>query len=267
MLDIYTATLGAKLELLRQDIDALGGLTIWHIIHPPGVSFTESVAAGAALCCESRSGGLYSALNEVCATSGQAMWLSYINDDDRLLDGFGKMLKLHLAEANENVIAFGRVIMRDEHGVSLYDFPCTDRMQDLAPLWHESIMPFTQQGMIFSRTAWKTLGGFDGSYRYSGDLDFWVRAHLAGFTFKYYDLPVAAWRIRPGQLSGNKAAVQIETQRALAPILALDIPWHKRQIAKLRFRIRNLPHYCHRLVKLGEFRQASVFGKAGANIL
>jgi hypothetical protein len=260
MLDIYTATLGAKLELLRRDIDALGESTFWHVIHPPGASFTGGVAARASLCCESRSCGLYSALNEVCATSGQERWLSYVNDDDRLLGGFGKMVKLHLAEANENVIAFGRVNMCDEHGASLYEFPFTDRMHDLAPLWAESIMPFTQQGMIFSRLVWETLGGFDERYRYSGDLDFWVRAHLAGFTFKFYDLPVAAWSIRPGQLSGHRAAVQLETERALAPIREMNLSWVERKLAKLRFRLRNSPQYIRRGLKLRRLRQAEVFG-------
>lgn len=259
MLDLYTATLGATLKLLSRDVDALGESVNWHIIHPEGVRLTEDIARSATLCTEDRSGGLYAALNQVGNMSGDARWLSYINDDDRLLCGFSRMFNLHLEQSDERVIAFGRVIMLDEAGNALYDFPISDRMQDLAALWAEGVMPFTQQGMIFSRMVWNALGGYDESYRYSGDLDFWVRAHFAGFRFKFYNFPVAAWRIRPGQLSANKEAVQLETNRALAPIRALTIPWRRRQMAKLRFRLRNLPHYAQRIIKLGRLRQAAVF--------
>jgi glycosyltransferase involved in cell wall biosynthesis len=232
----------------------------WCVVCPPHrrVALGEMLGGEAQVIGE-RSTGMYGAVNCGIAFT-TANWITYINDDDALAPGFNLMAHRHCIAENERVVAYGRVAMIDEAGGELYQFPTTGEAADRLELWREGIMPFTQQGMIFSRLVWETLGGFDESYHYSGDLDFWVRAHIAGFTFKFYDLKVAAWRIRPGQLSGHHLAVQLETERALAPILDMNLSWGGRKLAKLRFRWRNSPHYIRRGLKLRRLRQAKVFG-------
>jgi glycosyltransferase involved in cell wall biosynthesis len=242
-------------------VKAASGVSDWALVCPADrlheLSFLVKVPEGVRFYAEERS-GMYSAINSGFRNC-EGEWLSYINDDDRLEEGFTAMVKSHCVTGNEAKIAYGRVKMINEYGNSLYDYPWTGRVADIVALWSAGIMPFTQQGMVFHRSVWDRLGGFDGSYRYSGDLDFWVRAHLAGYTFKSYDLTVASWRIRPGQLSSNKSAVQAETKRALAPIRALRLPCSSRNIAKLRFRFRNFFQYLQRISKIGRLTQASVF--------
>jgi GT2 family glycosyltransferase len=201
---------------------------------------------------------MYAAINSAMREC-PGEWFSYINDDDRLERGFGEMLREHCVPANERVIAYGRVDMIDEAGRRLYGFPSTGRAGDIAALWCEGIMPFTQQGMIAHRSVWDAVGGFDENYRYSGDLDFWVRARQCGFRFKYYNKTVACWRIRRGQLSANKAGVRRETTRALTPVMAHPPSWWRRLSAKARFRLVNIPCYLGRWARLGRLRQSEVF--------
>lgn len=231
----------------------------WCVVCPPQRRVALSaMLGGEAQVIDERSAGMYGAVN--CGVEfTTAEWITYINDDDALEPGFVTMAHRHCVAGNERVIAYGRVAMIDLSSRELYQFPTTGEAADRLALWREGIMPFTQQGMIFSRQVWETLGGFDESYRYSGDLDFWVRAHLAGFTFKFFGLPVAAWRIRTGQLSGHHVAVREETERALAPIREMKLPWWVQKQAKLRFRVRNLPQYFLRGLKLHRLRQAGVF--------
>ena len=231
----------------------------WCVVCPPRKrDALGDMLGGEAQVIGERSTGMYGALNCGVAST-TAKWITYINDDDALGPGFITMAHRHCIAGNERVIAYGRVAMIDAAGRELYQFPTTGKASDRLALWRLGIIPFTQQGMLFSRLVWETLAGFDESYRYSGDLDFWVRAHLAGFTFKYYDLPAAAWRIRPGQLSGHHVAVREETERALAPIREMNFPWWVQKQAKLRFRVRNLPQYFWRGLKLRRLRQAGVF--------
>lgn len=204
--------------------------------------------------------GLYAALNQGLGLAGEWEWFSYINDDDRLGPDFAALAERHCRPGNERVIAFGRVSMIDAEGRYLYDFPSTDRIADLPALLAEGIMPFTQQGMIAHRDVWERLRGFDTSYRLAGDLDFWVRAHRAGFVFRFYPLKVGEWRLRRGQLSGDHARMAEESARCLAAIRT-DAPgrW-TRELARLRFRLRNIGHYARRFWRLRCLRQARVFG-------
>jgi glycosyltransferase involved in cell wall biosynthesis len=48
-----------------------------------------------------------------------------------------------------------------------------------------SAFPMTQQGAVWRREVFATLGGFDESFHYIMDYDFWIRAHLAGFSLHY----------------------------------------------------------------------------------
>lgn len=54
-------------------------------------------------------------------------------------------------------------------------------------------------GMGFRRQLWELIGGFDESYRYGGnDIEFCLRAHLAGHPVELVDGAKVHYRIRPG---------------------------------------------------------------------
>ncbi len=256
-----TATLGCSqwLNNLAKSIDKLNSDIEWRVVsrHLPilttqrkGMTYIEEDLGG---------NGLYGALNQACAFRPEWRWFTYINDDDLLLEGIDELIDLHCRPGNERIIAFGKVSMINEDGETLYNFPTTDRICDFTALWRQGVTPLTQQGMFVSKLVWDTLGGFDDSYRYSGDLDFWIRAHLAGFKFKYYNIPVASWRIRSGQLSSNHVSVLAESEKALKPVLTMPCSWKSATLALTRFRLYNASQYFRRFCKLGRIRQSSVF--------
>ncbi len=255
-LRLVTATLGSG--RFAQDLMAtIPPATKWSVVSrggppvwlPPDAIFIEEGAVSL---------GLYGALN-LGLSQGYWDWFSYVNDDDRLGADFARLAAVHCRPENRRVIAFGRVSMIDEAGRSLYDFPTTDRLGDLAALLSEGIMPFTQQGMIASRDVWETLGGFDARYRLAGDLDFWVRAWQAGFEFRFYDLRVGDWRLRAGQQSADGQRMWAEQERCLAAIREKAPPRRARFVAKWRFRLRNTPNYLARFWRLRRLRQSTVF--------
>lgn len=205
---------------------------------------------------------MYAALNAGLASAGPWEWFSYINDDDLLGADMAKLIRLHCRPGNENVIAYGRVAMLAEDGRELYQFPTTARTQDLAALLPQGIMPFTQQGMVAHRRVWERLGGFDASYKLAGDLDFWVRAWQAGFTFRYYRLPAGAWRLRPGQLSSRSEAMWAEQNRCLEQVRKQRQAWGRMAWAKWRFRLENSGGYLLRFWHLRRLRQSAVFTSA-----
>ena len=233
----------------------------WCVVAATMPGWTEGAASPVRFVRENEPpGGLYAALNQGLGQAGEWEWFSYINDDDRLGPDFAALAERHCRVGNEGVIGFGRVAMIDEGGRYLYDFPSSGRMDDLPALLAEGIMPFTQQGMIAHREVWERLGGFDASYRLAGDLDFWVRAHRAGYVFRFYNLRVGEWRLRKGQLSGDYAGMAEETSRCLAGVRAEAPGRWTRELARLRFRLRNASHYARRFWRLRCLRQARVFG-------
>ena len=233
----------------------------WRVVSPAAdLDWVQGGAVSANFITEPPGGlGMYAALNAGLAAMGDAQWFSYINDDDRLGKDMAELIRQHCRPGNENVIAYGRVSMISENGRHLYDFPTTDRVQDLGALLPQGIMPFTQQGMIAHRSVWERLGGFDVSYRLAGDLDFWVRAWRAGFKFRFYDLRVGEWRLRPGQLSGRTEEMWREQARCLEPLLKDPPSRLRRALAKGRFRLTNTPNYFRRYWRLRRMRQSEVF--------
>jgi glycosyltransferase involved in cell wall biosynthesis len=60
------------------------------------------------------------------------------------------------------------------------------------------------------REAIEAIGGFDTSLRSSEDLDAWIRLMAAGWELAYVPRPLARYRRREGQMSGN-TRVMLET--------------------------------------------------------
>lgn len=249
-LRIVTATRGESLfwtAMVGSTVAA--AKTAEHVVVCPNLRMADMAAArsGPRVLRESEP-GLY---NNLTAGLGAAPmdWESFtwLNDDDLLVaPGFGHALAL-LTRDTDADIAYGRVSLVDRTGRRIGELPVARRGADVAALLTRGIIPFAQPGTIIRRRIWDRLGGFDVSYRNSGDLDFFVRALGVGARFVFVDAEVAAFRLSAGQLSKRRAEVEAETARALRPLAATPA-----SIAALwRFRACNLGVYFERIRRHG----------------
>ncbi|HZP60254.1 MAG TPA: glycosyltransferase [Opitutaceae bacterium] len=194
-----------------------------------------------------KAGGIYGALNSALASAGADWeWFTYINDDDALLPGFGEVFRQHLAAGAADGVIYGDVELTDEHDRTIGLITVERNPAWIPALLQQGISPLMQQGTLFHREIVQRLKGFDTRYRLCADLDFWLRAHVAGAAFRYYPRRVAQFRVRSGQLSGNTSLTEQEQQEIVGRHLAFPIsPLHKR-VARWRYRACNLPRYLRR---------------------
>jgi GT2 family glycosyltransferase len=198
-----------------------------------------------------KEGGIYGAINAgiQAAPEGWA-WFTYINDDDALTPGFGRMLAEHAARPDAEPVTYGNVRLINERGLTI-SFLTTERSPSFIPaLLHAEISPLNQQGMLFRRDVVTALGGFDTRYRLCADLDFWARAMAAGFAFRHYPLEVGQFRIRRGQLSGD-VSVTLREQNEIVHRAFPKMSRIPQVIAKWRYRFMNLPRYLARTRTVG----------------
>ena len=199
--------------------------------------------------------GMYAAIN-AGATAGRA-WhvMTYLNDDDVLLPRFSKVMQVAadaVAEGRE-MIVYGGVRLIDAKGRSIGDIPIS-RFSSMNPdLYSERLEPVFQHGTVVTRALWDRLGGFDAAFRYCGDSEFLARACVSGAaTVCACGAAVAAFRLRAGQLTKNRAAMEEERARVDVKLRLLDGGRTvRRRWARLIFRITNLPVYAERVARHG----------------
>lgn len=201
-----------------------------------------------------RAGGIYGALNAALAQAPAGWdWFTYINDDDLLLPGFAEVADRHFSRPDHEPVTYGDVEMIDEHGRCLSAITVERNPGWIPALLQQDISPIMQQGMLFHRTCVARLRGFDTRYSLCADLDFWLRACAAGERFRYYPVPVARFRLRGGQLSGNTILTVLEQRQIVARHLPTRLPAWLRHTAALRYRLQNLPRYLQRFRSRGPF--------------
>lgn len=192
--------------------------------------------------------GLYRALNAALRLPGEWSAFTWINDDDRLTPEASAIAAALAADSNLGV-AYGRVGLVDAEGAAIGELPVTDRPADLPALLSRGIVPFAQPGTMIRRQLLDALGGFDEGYQLAGDLDFFVRALVAGAQFAYVPRLVAEFRLHAGQLSKSEATGDTEKRRALAglpPVAPL-----RARAARWRFRWANRAVYLDRIRRHG----------------
>ncbi|HET7535294.1 MAG TPA: glycosyltransferase [Candidatus Didemnitutus sp.] len=248
---VITPTLGesAFLDSTMASVVALG-LPVIHVLAAPPArmaALRERYPHATVVKDAGRSGGIYGALNEALLATPEGWdWFTYINDDDRLLPGFRDMVQRHCAQPAPEPVTYGNVELIDESGRHLGVVTVEPNPRWIPALLQEGISPVMQQGMLFHRDCVTRLGGFDTRYRLCADLDFWLRARAAGEPFRYYDLPVAQFRLRRGQLSSNTARTILEQDSIVRRHFPEQLPAWRRQVARWRYRIHNFPRYLER---------------------
>jgi len=249
---VVTPTLGES-RFLDETVDSVRALPmeIMHVISAPApriaalqARFPEARVVPDA----GRAGGIYGALNAALAAVPEGWdWFSYINDDDRLLPGFGGACAEGDRSAGPPPVIYGDVQLIEEEGRSLARVTVERDPAWIPALLQQGISPLMQQGMLFPREVVRQLGGFDTRYRLCADLDFWVRAYAQGARFRHYPGDVGQFRIRNGQLSGDTTVTEGEQADIVRRHLPEAVSGVKRQMARWRYRWCNLPRYLSRV--------------------
>jgi hypothetical protein len=266
---VVTPTLGESSHL-DQTVRQVASLpnSIEHVLSAPArqVAMLQERFPGTQVVADfGKSGGLYGALNAALeAVTGGWGWFTYINDDDFLLPGFGEMAQLHMRRPNHEGIAYGDVEVIREDG-SVISRVTTERNPAWIPaLLHQGISPLMQQGMLIQRETMARLGRFDIRYRLCADLDLWLRAYTAGYRFRHYPLPVARFRLRSGQLSSNTELTIREQDEIVGRLLPVKTAATLGLIARIRYRVCNLPRYVQRMRTSGFHRSYQILASGGA---
>jgi hypothetical protein len=210
-------------------------------------------------------GGMYAAIN--AGLAGTADWdaFTYLNDDDILLPDFGAVRRAAEAAGGGPVVAYGGVRLIDARGRRLGSIPIAPE-----PRWHRAlyaarIEPVYQHGTVVTRAAGEAIGGFDPTLRFCGDSDFLARACVAGLPFVCATRrAVAAFRLRAGQLTKQRAALEAERRRVDEKLrLREGVPAAECRRARWRFRLANVAVYAERFCRHGVVRFDDLLARAG----
>lgn len=269
MLLIVTPSLGIS-RFLDETIKSVRSVTIphRHVIACPShrvAALQERFPDSIVVPDQGPVGGMYGAIRAGVEAQAQWDWLTYINDDDYLLPGFQFMAESHFAQENPNAIAYGDVVYVDPANRLLCEMPIESNPRFFVPLLYVGISPFGQQGTVISHSLYQSIGGFDTSYRYCGDVELVIKAHKEQCRLQYYPLRVGAFRVlNPGQLSTNAAAFDPERLRILHTWFPKRSTTWLLIWSRLRFRFRNLPRYLERIRNVG-WKTSKHFMTGGGN--
>lgn len=253
---VLTPTLGRSdfLDETRESVAKLGAGVLHVMVCPQDrvADLQRRFPACRVVADAGSAGGIYGALNAGLSAFPDGWdWFTYINDDDTLGPEFGIMLDAHLSQDQPEDVTYGNVRLINEKSAP-FGYVTTERNpRYLTNILHQHISPLNQQGMLFSHAAVKSLGVFDLRYKLCADLDFWVRAYSAERPFRYYPLEVGRFRVRAGQLSGDVGLTRLE----FAYVVKRNLPSPPRgtilRLARLRYRLLNLPRYLMRFWRVG----------------
>lgn len=157
--------------------------------------------------------GLYPAINAGLRRLSTP-WVTYLNGDD-LFQPFG-IIRL-FGERDEHDVLYGPVDFINADGGFLHCWHSA-RPRKVLSLFRSGGSAMLQQGTLFRRSLFETLGGFSEQWRFVADADFWWRAAEAGARFhRITHPPVASFRMHCRQLSQiNRAQMHEEFLQMVA---------------------------------------------------
>lgn len=174
---------------------------------------TVAIAESEGVAVATAAGNMYAAINAGLRRVG-GDWLTWINADDLL---YADRLTGRIRSAGAADVLYGPVDFIDPAGRFVHTWTSA-AAADLLPLYRAGYSPLLQQGTLFRRAVFDRLHGFDESYRFVADADFWWRALEAGVVFqRATHPPVGAFRLHAGQMSQRFACeMQAEHNRMVA---------------------------------------------------
>jgi len=195
-------------------------------------------------------GNMYRAINAGLRES-KTDWLAYLNSDDWVYPTSFARLAAGSKAANAEVV-YGNCDYTDSDSRFAYSFAAA-KAEHLLPLFRVGRMGFAQQAAIFRREVYERLQGFDESFRFRGDADFYSRALLGGVRFaKLEGAPVACFRLHANQFSNsqNERRNQIDAEEARRIFGKPEMTAQASDWLKLAsWRWHNLPHYTIRVLR------------------
>ena len=253
---VVTPTLGTSpwLEETAGSVAAWGGGCEHVLVAPREAIAGLQARFPRAVVVREPGGGMYAAINAGLAVGREWEAFTYLNDDDFFLDGFAAVLAaIAKGGVAAPAFAYGVVRLVDAQGRRLGAIPVSPDPGINRALYAQRIEPVYQHGTVLTRAALQKLGGFDASLRFCGDSEFLARACVEGVPcVRATGREVAAFRLRPGQLTKNRAAMKAERARvdrklALLPLrLTAAHRW-----ARWRFRLANFHRYAERVRRFG----------------
>lgn len=181
-------------------------------------------------------GNMYQAINTgITALNNE--WCTYINSDDIIYHrALLRALEKHGEDAD---IIYGNLDRIDVEGRYLSHWKSSPE-STLNEMFASGIMPFGQPGTLFRRCVWSQLNKFHEKYLYASDFDFFMRALLAGFRFKYYSTEaLAGFREHNNQMSHRRLSELQSEKCVIMRSNNCKVNYIKKNIAKLRFRAIN----------------------------
>ncbi|HVS52978.1 MAG TPA: glycosyltransferase [Opitutaceae bacterium] len=252
---VVTPTLGES-RWLDETVASVAAQSVAcrHVLVAPAARMTELARRFSRVEVIAESGGgMYAAINAGLAAAGEWDAFTYLNDDDALLPRFGVVAQALAARRGEPAIAYGGVRLIDARGARIGAIPISPFPRLNRALYAQRIEPVYQHGTLVTRAAFAQLGGFDTTFRYCGDSEFLARACVRSVRFVCATTrEVAAFRVRAGQLTKNRAAL-VEERRRVDEKLGLLAPMSvaQRLAARLVFRVANFPRYVERIARHG----------------
>lgn len=192
--------------------------------------------------------GMYAAIN-VGLRRLDTEWLAYVNGDDLVYDVDRSVAAG--VEAGADVV-YGTVDFIDGDGRFIHSWTSA-APRGLLRLYRSGCSPLLQQGTIFRRTAFESLGGFDERWRFVGDADFWLRGLLAGHRFARVAHPsVAAFRMHRGQLSQRHAVEMKAEYRSMLATHGIAPSFFTAMVHASLYRAAHLRQHALRLLRRGD---------------
>lgn len=200
-------------------------------------------------------GGMYAAINAGLAAAGGWDAFTYLNDDDVLLPDFSEVVRAvaPAVAGRAPLVAHGGVRLIDARGARLGAIPISPAPALNRALYAQRLEPVYQHGTVVTRGAFDAIGGFDAAFRFCGDSEFLARACVRGMPFACATRrEVAAFRLRAGQATKNRAAMLAERARVDEKLGLLTPPAvGGLRAARWRFRLANLAIYAERIRRHG----------------
>ncbi len=197
-------------------------------------------------------GNMYQAINSglrQCTTE----WITYLNSDDWVYtDSYARLLA-HGQEKKAQLV-YGHHDFVDEQGRFICSLTAA-KPHHILPLFRSGELGFIQPAAIYRRSLYMQLNGFDERYALCADGDFFIRAALSGAPFaRLNSAPVVAFRMHQKQQTQKKWAALAQEKQQIATALvqppsALDLA------LKAWWRLRNIPHYSIRLLRMSLLAQ------------